>query len=124
MSFDWNPFDWFKPGVIAANEAAVLQAIAKGEAEVEAIYSWIGANGPAIVSEINAIMVVVLQVASVADPRVAAAVTLVNAATVALNTLVAARLANENVAQAAVDAYKAIKAAQGAGAHATTVVTK
>ena len=121
----WNPLSWLDPTQGAANEAQVAafvakvkQDVAQAEAEAEAVYAWIGANGPQEIAEINSILQVVLSVVSVTDPRVAAAVAAVNAFTTALNTVVAAKNAGESITQALVDVYKKFKTMQAASASA------
>ena len=118
----YNPLSWFT-GEAAKNEAEILALIAKGEQDADAVYDWLTSNGPTYLAEINAVMKVVLSVATVTDPRVAAAVTAINVATTLLNALVAAKAANETAWQAAVDAYKAVKTSQANSAAAVLAVT-
>ena len=127
----YNPVSWFAGKTMAQNEAAVLQLVQQitngikvAEADANAAYAWIGANGPEIIVEVNNVMVIVLEIASIADPRVAAAVAAVNAFTAALNAVVKARGAEEDFVHAIVDAYKAFKDMQAHSAAAVASVIK
>jgi hypothetical protein len=130
MAFSWNPLQWFSPPQIVADEQFVLSLVGKvvraeqvAITDLNAGYAWIGQNGPGIISTISAIMQVVVAFAGASNPTVAAAVAAVNVATTALNTLVVAQNTGLGVANALVDAYKALKALQGAHVAAVAVVT-
>lgn len=122
---------WFADGKVTEQEVALFLLHLKQGADTaagsvlagaNAIYNFVADNGKTEILVINEVMSVVLQVASIADPRVALAVSAVNAFTVALNAVVAAKAANENFVQASIDAYKAFKNMQAASASATVLL--
>lgn len=122
----YNPLTWN----VQATEADVLKvaqqvsaAVAVAEKDLSVAYSWLGTNGPAIIKDINTVMIIVLEL-DAGDPRVIAAVAAINLFDAALNAVVLAKASGGNFAQALVDAYKAMKDLQSKSAVAAMAVVK
>lgn len=92
-------------------EADVINFVNKTHTDADVAYDWIVANGPGIVQDIRIVMGVV-QALGIGNPYVAEAVIAVNVAATALNAMVAAKAANEDVFHAIVDTYNVIKQLQ------------
>jgi len=102
-------------------EADVINFLAKLHDDADAAYAWVAANGPTIVKDIQIVMAIVTALGS-GNPAVASAVLAVNVFTSALNALVAAKGAGEDMFQAINDAYQALKKMQVASAQAVLAV--
>lgn len=104
-------------------EADVVGYIKNLHDDADAAYTWLATNGPAIAADAK-IIVAVLAEFGAGDPRIALAVAAINAFTVALNAVVAAKATGEGIYGAVTDAYKALKGAQAASAQAALAVVK
>jgi hypothetical protein len=103
------------------SEADVINFLAKLHDDADLAYDWVATNGPTIVKDIQIVMGIVVALGS-GNPTVASAVVAVNVFTAALNALVAAKGANEDIFHAVNDAYQALKKMQVASAQAVLAV--
>lgn len=105
-----------------AKVVATFIAIRKGAEvalkDIEAGIDWVENNAPAIVSKIQSVEAVILQLAVATNPNIAGAVAEANAAVAALNALVAARASGSSTPQQLVTAYQAFTNADAAAAMA------
>ena len=88
------------------------------ESEIKTALSWVAANAPQIVSDLQSVVGIVTTIGIAANPQVAVAIKAANLAVNALNAFATASNAGQTSTAAVLAGYVAVKQAQAAAASA------